>query len=161
MPRSLLPILHVHVIFKSSTKAILLLHITPKSSLKDSKIKPSCTRDYRSIHLAWRTSRFAPATRRSSSMATLVTFRDAVFAVLPILILTLLASPISCYGHLRSVSLRNHTTSRYTTTLARAAGRWYSGGATWYGSPYGAGSDGKYITRYSTLTLINDYYVAQ
>ncbi|KAJ1272168.1 hypothetical protein BS78_06G182000 [Paspalum vaginatum] len=71
-----------------------------------------------------------------------VTFRIAalLFAVLPMLSLV---SPISCYGNMRSTSIRNHTTSRYTTTPAtNSGGRWSSGGATWYGSPYGAGSDG-------------------
>ncbi|RCV34846.1 hypothetical protein SETIT_7G190600v2 [Setaria italica] len=77
-------------------------------------------------------------------MAARVAFRIAAFAVLPVLSL-LLVSPISCYGNPRSsMSLRNYTTtSRYATSVpAKAAGGWSSGGATWYGSPYGAGSDG-------------------
>ncbi|XP_039772055.1 expansin-B5-like [Panicum virgatum] len=69
-------------------------------------------------------------------------FPIAAFAVLPVL--SLLVTPISCHGDpiSRPIYLRNYTaTSRYTTSVP-AAGWWSSGGATWYGSPYGAGSDG-------------------
>jgi hypothetical protein len=81
-------------------------------------------------------------------MASPSTFRlAALVAVLSIL--SLLTIPASCYDDaeepavVRDDSRQNYTTRRQAWAAARGHGGWSYGGATWYGSPYGAGSDGE------------------
>lgn len=72
------------------------------------------------------------------------TFRFAVVAVLSTL--SLLASPTSGYENPEPMvrdSPQNDTNRRYLWASAAARGYgWSYGGATWYGSANGAGSDG-------------------
>ncbi|KAL6651168.1 hypothetical protein ACP70R_010093 [Stipagrostis hirtigluma subsp. patula] len=77
-------------------------------------------------------------------MASPRTFRSAGLVLLPILSL-LVTIPIPCYGNLEAViehSPQNDTSGRRNLWASAQGYGWLSGGATWYGSPYGAGSDG-------------------
>jgi len=76
------------------------------------------------------------------------------FAVASVILLSLLASPVSCggapeepMGDVDHGSQRQNDTAgssrRGLWASARGFG-WSYGGATWYGSPYGAGSDGEF-----------------
>lgn len=82
-------------------------------------------------------------------MAGPVTSRFAMYVVLAMV--SFLASSSSCYGNPKPHGQNFTTTSRYTVAPGNGNG-WVSGGATWYGSPYGAGSDGKCI---ATQTFTN------
>ncbi|TVU01420.1 hypothetical protein EJB05_53133, partial [Eragrostis curvula] len=73
-------------------------------------------------------------------MASPVTSRFVLYALLSML--SFLIGPISCNSNPMPVSQLNYTTTRRYTVAPAGGKGWFSGGATWYGSPYGAGSDG-------------------
>ncbi|GJN02128.1 hypothetical protein PR202_ga19450 [Eleusine coracana subsp. coracana] len=74
------------------------------------------------------------------------TFRFAALVAI-VSILLVLAVHASCYEDreaptVMDESRQNYTSRRQAWAAARGYGGWSYGGATWYGSPYGAGSDG-------------------